>query len=264
MKLFFRKYGSGPPMVILHGLYGSSDNWVTIAKSISERYTVFLPDLRNHGLSPHSDDHNYQELSNDIHELAGDLIPGKFILVGHSMGGKAAMRYALDWPETLNSLVVIDISPFGTTDPENEIRLQHKEILETILSVNLAGLKSRDEIEDQLALKIDSEKIRSLIMKNIQRTATGSFEWKLNASVLLSNLNRIMEGVIPEDGEFESVTGFPVTFIKGEKSEYLNNDEMNRIRLIFPVAEMVIIKGAGHWINAEKPEEMIKILLSLS
>ncbi len=112
MKLFYRKYGNGPPLIILHGLFGSSDNWVTIAKSLSEVFTVYLPDQRNHGLSPHSDIHDYESMSQDLSELAKDLSLKKFFLAGHSMGGKTAIAFAMSWPEMLNGLLIADISPF--------------------------------------------------------------------------------------------------------------------------------------------------------
>ena len=111
MKLFFRKYGNGPPLVILHGLYGSSDNWVTIAKILSDSFTVYLPDQRNHGQSPHSDIHDYDSMRDDLLEFVRDQSINKFFLAGHSMGGKTAIAFALKWPEMLNGLLIADISP---------------------------------------------------------------------------------------------------------------------------------------------------------
>src|SRR5512133_2376601 len=112
MKLFCRKYGNGPPLIILHGLFGSSDNWVTIAKNLSDSFTVYLPDQRNHGQSPHSDVHDYDSMRDDLFELVNDLSLKKFFLAGHSMGGKTAISFALKWPEMLNGLLIADISPF--------------------------------------------------------------------------------------------------------------------------------------------------------
>ena len=112
MKLFYRKYGNGPPLIILHGLYGSSDNWVTIAKSLGDLFTIYLPDQRNHGQSPHDNIHDYDSMRNDLFELAYDLKLNKFFLAGHSMGGKTAIAFALKWPEMINGLLIADISPF--------------------------------------------------------------------------------------------------------------------------------------------------------
>jgi len=121
MKLFCRKYGNGPPLIILHGLFGSSDNWVTIARGMSDRFTVFLPDQRNHGSSPRSNVHDYESLSNDLKELADDLRLDKYFLAGHSMGGKTAVSFACKWPERLSGLLVADISPFANEGPDSEM-----------------------------------------------------------------------------------------------------------------------------------------------
>lgn len=261
MKLFFRKYGTGPPLIILHGLYGSSDNWAAIAKKISSAFTVYLPDLRNHGQSPHSPIHDYNSMSNDIFELVQDLKIDKFILAGHSMGGKAAMAFALKWPEKLNALMVIDISPYGYCDKENIFYKQHIGILEAIISVNPEDHKRREDIETILRIRIDSEKVRGLIMKSLQRTDNGTFIWKINGRALLSNIHNIMEEIIPPGGETNPVTGFNVLFIRGGLSEYLQLSDIGEIRKIFPAAEMLTVENAGHWIHAEKPDEVSQLLL---
>jgi esterase len=262
MKLFFRKYGSVPPLVILHGLYGSSDNWVSIAGRLSSYFTVILPDLRNHGQSPHSPIHTYEEMANDLVELLTALEIDRFILAGHSMGGKAAMSFAIRWPERLNGLVVIDISPFGSPDTHNPFFIEHKEILESILSVNPESVTPRNEIERMLSEHIHSERTRGFIMKNLKRRPEGNFEWKLNAPALLSNLPGITDGIVRE-GAGQAVTGFPVLFIRGGNSDYLNPDAVKDIVKIFPAAELITIPGAGHWIHAEKPDEITEVFLTM-
>ena len=263
MKLFYRKYGSGPNLIILHGLYGSSDNWVTIARKISSKYTVILPDLRNHGQSPHNSDHNYDVLADDIFELSGDLGINRCILVGHSMGGRVAMNFALRWPAMIEALFVVDISPFGSTDHEDTFYKEHRKILGALLAIDLKGLDSRDAVESLLADKIDSERTRGFLMKNLTRNSTGSFEWKLNAESLLINLPNITGSIINEKEPLPQVTGFPVYFIKGDKSEYIKPDEFDRIMKIFPAAELITVKNAGHWIHADQPAEIERIFLSL-
>ena len=261
MKLFFRKYGTGPPLFILHGLYGSSDNWVTIARGLSENFTVYLPDQRNHGQSPHSDMHDYDSMSRDLFELTGELKINKFFLAGHSMGGKVAVNFAIKWPERINSLIIIDISPFMSADPENKYYKEHKNILETILSTGLSGIGSRMEAEYILAKKIESESTRGFILKNLHRTGDNSFSWKMNVRSLYDNLEKIVGGLDRPTRLTEQVSGFPATFIKGENSEYLPLEELDAIQKLFPAAEIITVKNAGHWVHAEKPDAIIEILL---
>lgn len=258
MKLFYRKYGSGPPLIILHGLFGSSDNWVTIAKSLSENFTVYLPDQRNHGQSPHSDVHDYDSMRDDLLELANDLSLKKFFLVGHSMGGKTAISFAIKWPEMLNGLIIADISPFSDAAEKKSIYSEHQTILNAILSVDLKKVSTRSDADTFLSEKIGSEKTRGMIMKNLQRTGDNTFSWKLNAVPLFRNLDKIMEGVERENVYNHQITGFPVIFLKGGDSEYIPRSDFNDILKVFPAAEMIEIPGAGHWINSDKPEEVVK------
>ena len=139
MKLFFRKMGEGPPVIILHGLYGSSDNWITIARALSDSYTIYIPDQRNHGKSPHSSRHDYIEMTADIEELVQENIGGKFILLGHSMGGKVAINFALKHPERIASLIVADISPFSRYPDDLAIVESHEKILKTLLYTDISS-----------------------------------------------------------------------------------------------------------------------------
>jgi esterase len=261
MKLFFRKYGSGPPLFILHGLYGSSDNWVSIARAVSDKFTVYLPDQRNHGQSPHNGVHDFDSMSRDLYELINDLGIKKIFLTGHSMGGKVAINFAMRWPEMINSLIIIDISPFRSSDPESKFYKEHKYILESILSTDLTGIKSRTEIENILAEKIESEKTRGFILKNLQRSDDNTFKWKMNTRSLYENLGKIVDGLPRPAGETEPVTGFPVTFIRGGDSEYLPDDEIAAIKKLFPASEIITVNNAGHWVHSEQPDAIIKILL---
>lgn len=254
MKLFFRKYGNGPELIILHGLFGSSDNWVSIAKSLSSTFTVILPDLRNHGLSPHSDIHDYDSMSDDIKELADDLIPGRFFLAGHSMGGKCATSFALKWPERLNGLLIADICPFPSEENEVAGHNQTCEILKIINSINLADISSRQDVESILTEIGESERVRGLIMKNLQRNSDNSFSWKLNAPSLMKNFGKIMEGINQGDKKEWPVTGFPVVFLKGQRSGYITAAGFKKILEVFPQAELIEIPGAGHWIHADNQE----------
>ena len=263
MKLFCRKYGDGPPLVILHGLYGSSDNWVTIAKKLGNSFTVYLPDQRNHGQSPHSQIHDYDSMRDDLFELAGDLNLKKFFLAGHSMGGKTAISFALKWPEMLNGLLIADISPFTNETGRQSIYVQHFTILNAILSFDLDKISTRREAGNVLLEKIPSEKVRELILKNLQRTTDNNFAWKLNAQSILKNLDKIMEGVERQTDYSQQIIGFPVIFLKGGDSDYIPAVDFRDIRNVFPAAEIIEIPGAGHWIHVDKPDEVVKNLKRL-
>jgi pimeloyl-ACP methyl ester carboxylesterase len=263
VKLFFRKFGDGPPLIILHGLYGSSDNWISVAKSISGSFTTYIPDQRNHGFSPHSDVHDYDSMSNDIRELADELDLNKFFLAGHSMGGKTAISFALKWPERLSGLVVADISPFVPEHRITEAGNQITRILDAIISVNLSGITSRQEVESLLKPSIRSEAERSLIMKNLKRVTDNTFGWKINASSLQLNIGNILSGIQIKKDDNQVITGFPVFFLKGERSEYLPVNDFKRILEIFPAAELIIIPSAGHWLHVDNPAAVTKALLRL-
>jgi esterase len=264
MKLFYRIYGEGPALIILHGLYGSSDNWVTIARKLAENFSVILPDLRNHGQSPHSEIHTYESMRNDIHELFMDLNLRKCFLAGHSMGGKVAVAFALKWPELLNGLLIADISPFTDAGERTGEFEQHLKILETILSIDTSVIRSRTDAERLLGQKISSERTAGLILKNLQRETNGTYSWKLNAHALYNNLGEIMSAVRPDTDTLLPVTGFPVTVVKGGLSNYIQPSDFPVIRSVFPAAEFRIIRGAGHWVHADQPDEMISALVGLT
>jgi esterase len=263
MKLFYRKYGSGPPLFILHGLFGSSDNWVSIAKKLSDTFTVYLPDQRNHGQSPHDDIHDYDSMSNDLHELVTDLNIKKFFLAGHSMGGKTAISFAMNWPEMIYGLLIADISPFVREETAETAYNQHLEILQAMISTDLSSFTSRAEVESVLKEKIKSEKIRSFILKNLQRTSENNFAWKINAISLLKNLGKIMEGIDRQLLYSKQIQGFPVIFLKGSESDYLPLSDQDDIKKLFPSAEFVLVKGAGHWLHSDNPEAVINNLRKL-
>jgi esterase len=258
MKLFYRKYGNGPPLIILHGLYGSSDNWVTIAKSLGDSFTVYLPDQRNHGQSPHSEVHNYDSMRDDLLELVTDLSLKRFFLSGHSMGGKTAISFALKWPEMLNGLLIADISPFTNETGRHSVYSQHFTILNAILSFDLNKISTRHEAEAVLLEKIPSKKVRELILKNLQRISDNTFTWKLNTSSLLKNLDKIMEGIELKTDYSQQISGFPVIFLKGGDSDYIPSGDFRDIQKVFPAAEIIEVHGAGHWIQADRPDEVIK------
>ena len=265
MKLNYRKYGSGPTLIILHGLYGSSDNWIPIARKLEDHFTVLLPDLRNHGASPHAATHSYADMVNDLEEFYSETNTTSAFLIGHSMGGKVAMQFAADHPEKIDRLMIVDIAPKNyLTDNTNfkHIR-QHQMILEILENPDLSRFHSRKELDDFLSLRIKEETVRQFLSKNIRRTQEGSFEWKINAPVLRDSFRGIVGEV--DSGWFAERTpilSYPVTFLRGLNSEYVSDADWKEIRKIYPEATLVDFSDAGHWLHAEKPDQFVAAVLA--
>jgi len=261
MDLFYREFGEGFPVVILHGLYGSSDNWVSIARELSDLYRIILPDLRNHGKSPHNQIHTYPSMCKDILELVQKLDINKFVLVGHSMGGKTASFFAREWPDMLAGLVIIDISPFRTGPEITVSDTLHGLILKKMLETDPSLLESREEADKIFNDVTSSVKVRNFLLKNLQRNNDGVFDWKLNPGNLYDNLENIFDGFEkPDHGEVNPVTGFPVYFLKAMDSDYISEKDYDPIQKIFPAAEIIEVPDSSHWIHAEKPQLLIKLL----
>ncbi|MBS0011829.1 MAG: alpha/beta fold hydrolase [Bacteroidales bacterium] len=261
MELFYREYGDGFPMLILHGLYGSSDNWVSIAKKLSDTYRVILPDQRNHGRSAHETLHTYPAMSKDLYELVSKLGIDKFILVGHSMGGKTASFFARQWPDLLAGLVIIDISPFRSGPAYSFSDSMHGRVLKRMAETDPSGFEDREEAAALFNDITSSGKVRNFLLKNLQRNKKGGFEWKHNPHNLYNNLENIFDGIeLPEKGETQTVRGFPVFFLRAMESDYISESDYEPIQKVFPAAEIVEIPGSSHWIHAEKPEIIIKLL----
>jgi esterase len=264
MELFYRHYGSGPAIIIVHGLYGASDNWVSIAKALSDDFEVFILDQRNHGRSPHHPIHTYQAMTNDLLEFMDDKKIQQAILIGHSMGGKTVMHFAKDYPERVASLIVVDIAPVSylETAMNRKHTINHFKLIQSMKSIDFSKVSSRAEVEEELMQKIGMERTVKFLMKNLHRVDSSHFEWSLNLDALDANLPAILDGLNENDfAKGRGITGFPVLFIKGENSDYISREVFNDIILtIFPYAELVNIPNAGHWVHAEQSELLIKNL----
>ena len=261
MKLFSRKYGSGPAMILLHGLYGSSDNWVAIARLLSKKYEVHLPDQRNHGQSPHSTEHNNELMKEDLLQYMNDRGLEKAVLAGHSMGGKTIMYFARDYPERVAALIVIDILPFPYFGDPVKFS-EHRAIIDSLLFLNLNNIKSREEAEQQLSGSIQQKRITGFLLKNLQRDKNNKFFWKINLHALKDHLTEIFDGFdVKQFNNVNGITGFPVLFIRGELSDYIPVDSILQIKKVFPYAETVTIPNAGHWLHAEQPELLVKNIM---
>lgn len=249
MKLFYREYGQGQPMIILHGLMGSSDNWLPQAKMLGEHYHVWVVDQRNHGQSPHSTEFNYHVLSNDILDFIQEHGIEKPVIIGHSMGGKAAMNFALALPDKLEKLIIVDIAP-------KAYDVRHDHIVEGLKAVPIDSVQSRQEANDALAPHISSEAVRQFLLKNLMRKPEGGFGWRINLPVIDQSLEMISGGLV-NDGVFEKKT----LFIRGSKSDYILDDDREAMKKIFPNSTLVTME-TGHWVQAEKPEEFVQVVLS--
>lgn len=264
MELFFRKEGKGPALVIVHGLYGSSDNWVNIGKRLAEKHTVFMIDQRNHGRSPFADSHTYDELKNDLAEFFENNNIEKATILGHSMGGKVAMWFAADFPEKVEKLIIADIAPknYLLLKEDSQFYL-HRNILLAMMETDFARVQSRNDVDDFLAEKIDDEKIRQFLLKNIARDkTTHQYKWRVNAGVLYNYLEEIVGGVnIDWLDDRIPISGYPVIFIRGMKSNYILSEDEKLIREIYPDASIVDIPEAGHWLHAEQPGKFLKAVM---
>jgi esterase len=250
MQLHFRELGAGNPLVILHGLFGTSDNWQTLAKRWAETQRVIVVDLRNHGRSPQTPEHSYELMSQDVLELFDQLQLEHVTLMGHSMGGKVAMRFALDHPTRLAKLIVLDIAP-----RLSDMRHQD-DILAGLHAVNLATIQSRQQADDALAQHIPQVGVRQFLLKNLYRHEDNSFAWRPNLAALTQNMPAI-------GAEITGSTPFlkPALFVRGGKSDYVSTeDKLYAIPALFPNSQVETVVDAGHWLHAEKPEEIYALV----
>ncbi|TGE26288.1 alpha/beta fold hydrolase [Hymenobacter metallicola] len=250
MQLHFRELGAGNPLVILHGLFGTSDNWQTLAKRWAETHRVIVVDLRNHGRSPQTPEHSYELMSQDVLELFEQLQLQHVALMGHSMGGKVAMRFALDHPTRLDKLIVLDIAP-----RLSDMRHQD-DILAGLHAVNLATIESRQQADEALAQHIPQLGVRQFLLKNLYRREDNSFAWRPNLAALTQHMPAI-------GAEITSPLPFvkPALFVRGGKSDYISTeDKLYGIPALFPNSQVETIVNAGHWLHAEEPDQIYALV----
>jgi esterase len=248
MKLFYRVSGSGPPLIVLHGLFGSSDNWFTHAKTLAQHHQVWLVDQRNHGQSFHDPQFDYRSLTEDLEAFVREHQIENPFLLGHSMGGKTAMNYALKYPDRVRGLVVVDIMP-------KNYPVHHDHILDGLQAVDLAALSSRSEADQVLARFIEEVDVRQFLLKNLARDVEGKFYWKVNLAAIDANIESIGAGLV-----YEGVYNGPTLFVNGARSTYYRVGDEQRANQLFPHAEWVTL-DAGHWVQAERPREFADVVL---
>lgn len=249
MQLHFREYGHGTPLLLLHGLFGSLENWHPLSRKLGAQFHVFALDQRNHGHSPHSAEMSYRLMADDVKQFMVAHRLGAAHLLGHSMGGKTAMQFALLHSELVGKLVVADIAPRAYPPA-------HDHIFEALTALDLKAFAHRREIEEALAHSIPSIEVRRFLLKNATRGHTGVYHWKINLRDILQNYSHL-NGDIDAPRPFDK----PVLFVRGEQSDYITAPDVSVIRERFPRAEIETLPGAGHWVHADAPEAFLRTVL---
>ncbi len=248
MHLYHQRYGSGDSLIILHGLFGSLVNWSTLSKKLSEHYEVIAVDQRNHGNSPHSETMDYGSMAEDLRVLMQAEHIDAAHIIGHSMGGKTAMQFALTFPNQVDKLVVVDIAP-------KSYDRHHDEILDALCSLDLGAATSRGDLDRALARHIPEAGVRQFLLMNVARDDAGGFRWKIDLDAIARNYDRLVEW--SDSGR--TFPG-PTCFVRGEGSDYIQPEDEAVIRSLFPQAEIVTVADVGHWVHAEAPQEFYRIV----
>lgn len=249
MELAHKTLGQGPALLILHGLFGSLDNWLTLARQFGEHFSVYIIDQRNHGKSPWDERWDYDVMAED---LAGFMdqhgIPQAHIL-GHSMGGKTAMQFAAEYPDRITRLIVADIAP-------KAYPRHHDLILETLNETPLGALTSRQDAEDFMQSRISEPAVRQFLLKSLMRDPVQGFSWRFNLDTITRNYDNILANV-----RVYQPIEVPALFIAGGNSDYILPGDQQHILDLFPNASFSVIPNAGHWVQAEAPEAFLSLAL---
>ncbi|AOW20636.1 alpha/beta fold hydrolase [Urechidicola croceus] len=248
--LHSRIIGKGEPFIILHGFLGMGDNWKTLGNKFAEHFEVHLIDQRNHGRSFHSEEFDLELLTEDLLNYLEAHNLDRVNLLGHSMGGKVAMLFAVNHPKKVKKLIIADISPRFYPP-------HHHEILEALNAVNFNTQKSRDEIEGVLKNYISEFGIRQFLMKNVTRNGKNGYKYRFNLSTLTENYEEITLR-LPSFTQFEG----DVLFLRGENSGYIGKDDEGVIEAHFPNSKIVTVKNAGHWLHADNPSDFYAEVVS--
>lgn len=247
MKLNYQLTGTGPLVVLIHGLFGSYENLGSIARALTDDFQVLNIDVRNHGRSAHSSAINYPVMASDLAETLSELNLEPYAILGHSMGGKIAMEAVLSQKLTPQRLILADIAPV-TYNP------RHKAIFEGLTSIDLTTVKSRSEADQQLTAYITETGVRQFLLKSLENTPEG-FRWRFNLAALQTHYEHLISAPTAA-----GVFTLPTLFIKGANSDYILPEHRPHILKHFPAAQAKVISGAGHWLHAEKPQAFNKIV----
>ncbi len=248
LKLNHRVQGSGPPMVLLHGLFGSMENLGGIARLLNEHFELHMLDLRNHGRSPHHPQMNYPCMAEDVCGYLDSAGLDSAHVLGHSMGGKTAMQLALSFPERVHQVVVADIAPVQYSH-------HHDSIFQGLSRIDPATLPSRQQADELLKPHVPEVAIRQFLLKNLVKQGSGGFQWRMNLGAIRDQYSHIMAG----QTSIRPFTG-PLLFIKGGVSDYIIPQYREHTASLFPNAEVKVIPNTGHWLHAEKPELFARVV----
>lgn len=248
MKLNYKREGEGAPLIIIHGLFGNLDNWQTLGKKFAENFDTIILDQRNHGHSEHSEDFDYDFMAMDLIELIEDLQLTHVNVIGHSMGGKTVMRAAQLRPELFNKIVVVDIGPKGYP-------MHHDTILEGMHAIDFNKVKTRGEANTVISAYIQDEGVKQFLLKNLYWKDKGVLDWRINLPVITNNIEKIIAQLPPDE------VNIPTLFIRGEKSNYIIEDDYTAIFMQFPNSDIETIYNAGHWIHAENPFDFYNLVM---
>jgi pimeloyl-ACP methyl ester carboxylesterase len=251
LQLFARCEGSGPPLVILHGLFGSSRNWASQSRRLAATWQVCALDLRNHGDSPWAEDMSYPAMADDILAYLDRAGFSQAVILGHSMGGKAAMAAALTAPERVRALVVVDMAPVRYASGMERY-------VDAMQAVELRGVTRRADVDRAMSEAVPERALRAFLLQNLVAEKP-IFRWRLNLDVLGRSMAEIVD--FPKDFPAKRYDG-PAAFIYGEASPYVGPDRAPEIERLFPAADLLSVAGAGHWVHAEAPEAFMVALES--
>ncbi|NND77238.1 MAG: alpha/beta fold hydrolase [Flavobacteriales bacterium] len=247
MKLNYKLLGEGEPLIIAHGLFGSLDNWMSMAKRLAENFQVYLIDHRNHGKSPHSDEMSYDLMAEDLHEFIEEHELISPSIIGHSMGGKAAMALDNKYPGSLNKLVVIDIGI-------KEYPPHHQKILAGLNNLDLPSLRSRSQADGRLEEFVEESGVRQFLLKGLYRNKEGTYSLRYNLGTIQERMDNILSELNIEGSETKTL------FIRGELSGYLLDEDILGLQKVFKNSDVATIPESGHWVHAEKPNELFDTL----
>lgn len=249
MKLHFKKQGNGPAIIILHGLFGMLDNWQTIANELANNFEVWLLDARNHGQSPHSDEFTYDAMAEDLHVFVRDHDIANPVIIGHSMGGKTAMRHAQLYSDEIKKLIVVDMGI-------KKYPVHHHQIIAALKAVPVHQLQSRKEAEEVMKPHISEMGIRQFLLKSLHRNSDGTYNWRFNLEVIAQEITNVSEA-LPQ-----TKVDLPTLFIRGALSNYILEEDFGDIKQMFPQCEIETIENAGHWVHAEAPDQILVLISS--